>query len=109
MTVTKDQVDRYIRKLYKFLDEGNHKINFKKMRNYVGELNTGPWLELDEGVAIITIDHRCELLSILIHETLHRFHPTQPEEWILAMESKIINKITNRQVKNIIKRLAKNI
>ena len=108
MTVTKDQVNRYTRKLYRFLDEG-HRIDFKKMRNYVGELKTGPYLELHEGPAQITLDHRMDVISTLIHESLHRFYPFATEEWICDMEKKIVNKITNRQVKNIIKRLGQNL
>jgi hypothetical protein len=108
MTVTKDQVNRYTRKLYRFLDkflEEGHQIKFKKMRTNVGELRTGPYLELHEGPAIITLDHRMDVISTLVHETLHRFYPFANEEWILDMEKKIMNKLTERQVKNIIKKL----
>lgn len=108
MTVTTYQLSLYTRKLYRFLDEG-HRIEFKKMRNYVGELKTGPYLDLNQGPALITLDHRADVISTLIHETLHRFYPAESEEWILRMEKKIMNKLTSRQVKNIIRRLGQNI
>lgn len=99
MTLTKTDITRYTRKLYRFLEQG-HKVTFRKMRN-------------DRGSILIRIhpteihlDPRDEVISTLVHETLHYFYPEATEEWILEMERKIVHKLTDRQIRNIIRRLS---
>ena len=101
-TVTKDDVSRFTRRLYKFLDNG-HKIEFRRMRSIRGFIFT------EEYPTLICLDPSDKVISTLIHEALHYFHPDESEEWILKMESKIVRRLSERQVKNIIRRLAKNI
>jgi len=54
----------------------------------------------------ITIDHRRDFLSTLIHEYLHHIHPDMCETKVLYEESRIINALSIRQIKNILKALA---
>jgi hypothetical protein len=102
MTVTKPYVDRYTQRLYRFLADG-HKISFRKMRNSRGHVYTNIF------PTEIWLDPRDEIISTLVHETLHYFYPEASEAWILRMESKIVAKLTPRQVRNILCRLADNI
>jgi hypothetical protein len=102
VTVTTADVGKFTRKLYKFLDQG-HKFTFRRMprrRGYV-LTNTFP--------TEVHLDHRDSVISTLVHEALHYFYPTASETWVLRMESKIINKLTDRQVRNILRRWAINI
>lgn len=102
MTVSKEYVSNYTRKLYKFLQNG-HYIQFSKRKSYRG------WITTNTFPTHLIIDHTDKLLPTLIHESLHYFYPDKSEEWVLAMETKIMNKLTERQVKNIIRKLAQNI
>jgi hypothetical protein len=102
MTFTKTEVSRFITKLYRFLENG-HRLEFKKLREYSGHVyfNLNP--------THVIIDHRKELIPTLIHETLHYFYPDKSEKWIIRMEKQIVNKLSERQVRNIIRHLAQNI
>lgn len=102
MIVTKEYVNRYTRKLYKFLNAG-HKINFTK------QTTTRGYIYVDVPVTEVHLDPRDRVISTLVHETLHYFYPKASETWILEMERKIVRQLTDRQVKNIIRCLAKSL
>jgi hypothetical protein len=102
MTVTKPQVNRYITKLYRFLEQG-HRITFRKMRKDRGSILVEIY------PTEIHLDPRDEVISTLVHETLHYFYPEASEEWILSMEDGIVKKLTHRQVRNIIRCMGNNI
>lgn len=99
MTVTKNHVKKFTGKLYKFLNEG-HNFKFQKMKDMRGHIVTY------RNPTTVYIDPRDQIISTLIHETLHYFHPEESEQWILEMEFKIVNKLSERQIRNIIKRWA---
>lgn len=90
--------------LYRFLEEG-HTLKFLKMRKYVGKID---WYEIDEvdGTATIVLDHRKDILPTIIHEFLHYKYQDWSEEEISDMEEAIINKLSDRRVKNILKKFA---
>jgi hypothetical protein len=94
---TKMEVRNYTRKLYRFLDEG-HRITFKRLRKYRGSILTHQF------PTQLHLDYRNELIPTLIHESLHYFYPEKSEAWILEHEKIISNRLTERQVKNILKR-----
>lgn len=90
----------FTRKFYKFLKNHSSHIFFEKLYgNYVGKY--------DIETTDITIDHRRDFLSTLIHEYLHHVHPDWSETKVLNQERKLINALSVRQVKNILKALAK--
>lgn len=99
MSLTRQEVQVYTRKLYRFLREG-HSIEFRKLRLYRG------FLYHTISPARVELDHRDKLFSTLLHEFLHYAHPTWSETKILEMERKLVNALSPTQVKNIIKRLA---
>jgi hypothetical protein len=102
--LSRTDVHRYTRKLYKFMREG-HRIEFKKHRGYRGMIWDSPEGDCN-GVVLVTLDHRENVISTLIHEVLHHIHPDWSETDILNMESQLINALTQRQIRTIIKRFA---
>lgn len=101
MSLTRDEVYAYTTKLYKFLREG-HSITFRRLHHsYMGEITYD-----ERGTAYVKVDHRDKMFSTLLHEFLHYAHPKWSETKVLEMERKLVNALTPRQVKNIIKRLA---
>ena len=88
----------FTRRFYKFLRTHSNHIFFKKLYGEYGNYN----LETTD----ITIDHRRDFLSTLIHEFLHHLHRDWSETRVLKNEKKIINALTIRQIKNILKALA---
>lgn len=99
---TKAEVNRFTRKLYRFLDD-DHVVKFRHMRDLRGHIVTYTY------PTQLHLDPRDNIISTLIHEALHYFYPEASESWVLRMESKIIHSLSERQVRNIIRRLAKNI
>jgi len=99
---TREQVNRFTSKLYKFLDDG-HRLEFRRMRGYRG------WIFTDKNPTHVLLNPSDNLIPTLIHEALHYFYPKASETWVLKMEAKIAGKLTERQIRNIIRRLAKNI
>ena len=54
----------------------------------------------------IAIDYRHDLLSTLLHEALHYFHPECTEREVLSEEKWLVNNLSSKQIKNILKRFA---
>jgi len=102
MSLSRTEVSQFTRKLYKFLKD-DHKIEFKKMRAYVGQIETETY------PTVILLDHRKDLIPTLIHEALHYFYPDASETWVLKMEKKIVSQLSQQQVRNIIRCLGQNI
>ena len=67
--------------------EGHFK--FKKMRGFCGVC------EWEEG---IMIDHRKPIIPTIIHEILHDMYPDNSEEWVLRLESKIVQIIDSKDI-----------
>lgn len=101
-TLTQTDVNRFTRKLYNFLDRQEHTIKLTKHHTFYAQI-TYPKNDTD---ALVTIDYRRDILSCLIHEVLHHYYPKWSEKKVLRMEAKIINRLTERQAKNIVKKLA---
>lgn len=99
---TKDEVNRFTRRLYRFLDAG-HKVEFRRMKHTRGVIftRTNP--------TRVSLDPRANIIPTLIHEALHYFYPDATETWVLRMESTIVRGLSERQIRNIIRRLAQNI
>lgn len=90
--------DRFVRKLYKLFREKPHIFHVKKLRSARGYCHTD--------IERIELDYRDELISTLLHEALHFLHPEMTEEQVLWHETYLINKLSERQVRNIIKRFS---
>lgn len=100
-SLCRSDLNSYVRRLYRFLRGGNT-IEFKKHRGYRGMCYT----QENESLSHVTLDHRDKLLSTLIHEFLHHQHWDWSETEVLNMERKLINALSDRQIRNIIKAFA---
>jgi hypothetical protein len=95
MPYDKKHLYKVTSRLYKELKDGNNLLTLRKMANSQGSY--------DYGTEEICLDYRKELIPTLIHEYLHKWHPDKCETWILNLESRIVNALSIRQIKNIIK------
>jgi hypothetical protein len=98
----KSQIYKMTTMLYHFL-YGEEKVILKKIHNASLE---GYFDEETEG---IVVDYRKSLLPTLIHEFLHKIHVDWPERKVRKYESRIVNSLTHKQIKNILRALGNNI
>lgn len=98
----KQEATKYVRKIYKFL-KSKQQIRFSKMTKLRGYIE---FYENKKHNSLVVLDHRSDVISSLIHEFIHLEHQDWTEEQVLELEDKIINSLSNRQIKNLIKRLA---
>lgn len=101
MALTRSEVHAFTRKLYRFLRD-EHTVKLTKHHIFYAQIT---YPEGDDP-ALVTLDYRRDILSCLIHEVLHFYHPAWSEKKVLRMESKIVNAISERQARNILKALA---
>lgn len=95
-TFTKNDVYNILRKIYKTCRCSPENIKIKKIHKYYYGLY---FPDSDE----IIVDYRCPIISIFVHEMVHKFYPDKNETWVLLAEKRIMNKITRRQAKNLMK------
>ena len=98
MPYTKKQLYKITNRLYKELNKNSDCIILRKLKGCQGEYNYCN----DE----VSIDYRKEIIPTLIHEYLHKWHPEKCETWVLQQEHLIINGLTTRQIKNILRAFA---
>ena len=92
------QIYSITHRLYKEIRENPELIHLKKLRGYQGEYN----LVTED----INIDYRKMFFPTLIHEYFHKWNEGKSETWVLLKEREIINKMTARQMINLIRVLA---
>lgn len=102
MNYTKSDIYKVTRRLYYLIRNHPEYIVFKKLRGVCG------FYQIDEVISI-NLDYRKEIIPTLIHESLHHWHPEWSETKVSQNESMIVNNLSTRQVKNILKILAENI
>lgn len=96
------EMSKFIRRFYYLLRHHSDRIYFQRLgRNVYGYY--------DYGTEEITVDYRKEMVPTLIHEALHHWHPDWPEKAVLKEEKEIVNSLTPRQYKNILRVLVANI
>ena len=92
--ISKKELYFFTKKLYSSLKDEIFKINLKKLRLCEGKYYPDS-VEID-------LDYRRSLLPALLHEVIHHIYPKWSETKVLSYESRIINSLTIRQIKNII-------
>jgi len=100
--MTKQDTYRITRKLYHFLKNNGNKVEFKKIRE-----KRAFGYYYDDGH--IEIDYRKNIIATLIHECLHHWYQNWSETKICAEENRIMNTLSPRQIKNIIKKIGQNV
>ena len=96
------ETSRFIKRLHRFLRVNSDLIFFKKLAG-------GVYGFYDYGTSEITIDHRREIIPTLIHEFLHHIYPDWSETRVKNEECRIINSLSARQFKNLLRILGENI
>jgi hypothetical protein len=99
---SKEEMEKFIRRFYYLLRHHSDRIYFQRLsKNVYGYY--------DYGTEEITVDYRREMVPTLIHEAIHHWHPDWPERAVLKEERDIVNSLTPRQYKNILRVLVENI
>jgi len=98
MVYSKKQIYRITSRLYCELRDNPQYITLRKIKNAQGLY----WYDSD----LIEIDYRKMLLPTLVHEYLHKWYPDKSETWVLQQEQIIMNALSTRQAKNILKRFS---
>lgn len=94
----KTNVYPFLSKMYKLFETTPEIFILKKTRKCDGEYNP-----VDD---TIYIDYRKECISTLIHEILHYLHSDWCETKVIHEEIKIMNALSLRQIKTILKRFS---
>lgn len=102
MPFSRQETQAYTRSFYRFLEKGCT-FTFKRMKYTAGTIDG--WDR--HGKVIITLNPKCDVVSTIVHEYLHYRHPKTCESSIRKLEKKLMNSLSDRQVKNILKRVAK--
>jgi len=87
---------RFTRELYKLFREKPGIFHVKKLKSARGYCHTT--------IERIELDYRDEIISTLIHEAIHFLYPDMEEVDVLKQETQLINSLSPRQIRNIIKR-----
>jgi hypothetical protein len=88
------------------------RILFKKILNHIGKMPNGHFklmkmrgvcgtCEWEEG---IKLDYRKPIIPTLVHEILHDMYPDNREDWVLRLESKVIQVINTRDIYLLMKK-----
>ena len=96
MGYSKKETYRVTKRLYYLLRTHSDQIHFQKLyQNVYGSYSND--------THDITIDYRRDIIATLIHEALHHWYPSWNETKVRQHESLIINALTARQIKNILR------
>ena len=97
---TKKETYYITRKLYNLIRNDSYQIIFKRLWGNIYGYYDGE---------DIVIDHRKDIIPTLIHECLHCWNEKWSETKVIEHERKIMNSLTPRQIRNIIRMLAKHL
>lgn len=101
MTCSKIYLYNFTRRMFRLFKEQPELFTLKKLRGVHG------WCIKDEEAEdSVLLDYRCDLIAALVHECIHYLHDTWCETKVLQLERNIMNQLSLKQVKNIIKRFA---
>jgi hypothetical protein len=95
----KPELDSFMRKFYRFLDQG-HNIHFRRLKDAHGII----WKY--QYPTTVIFDPRKELFATIIHEAIHYIHPDLSETNVLKYEREVVNALSERRIRNILKRFA---
>lgn len=90
--------EQFTRRLYRLFRSKPYIFDLKKLRGARGYC----WTDIEK----IEIDYRAEILSTLVHESLHYMFPLASEKRIRFTEVYLMSQLSKTQVKNILKKFA---
>ena len=89
----------FTKRLYRLLRSHPDRIDFQK-------LSRGVYGYYYDETEEIVIDYRRQIIPTLVHEALHHFHKDWSETRVYNEERRMMNSLTPRQIKNLIKVIA---
>lgn len=93
---TKEELYSITRRLYRLFQNHPEMFTLRKLR-----VNVATY---DYETCEIELDYRHEMIPGIIHEALHHWFPDWSETAVEEAESNIVNQLSIRQIKNIIKK-----
>lgn len=94
-TYKKHELYIITKRLYRLIKNHPDIFTLKKLRGNRG------WYNPD--TKEIEIDYRGEIIGTIIHEAIHHWYPDWCESDVYEAERNIVNQLSIRQIKNIIK------
>jgi len=98
--MAKQQADAILHKIYRILKGENFVLRFKRGLSCYGML-------IEDWEQMIIDPFSGEFIETCIHECLHMVYPEADETLIIKLEKYLIKHLTDRQVANFLKRIAK--
>jgi hypothetical protein len=99
MALPENELKVFMSKLYRFLEQG-HKFHFDRLRMLHGKIY------IDRFPTDVYLHPSGTFFTTLIHEAIHYIYPEWSESKVLKYESKVVCSLSDRQIKNIIKKFA---
>jgi len=96
-TTPKVSTKTFLYKLYRLLETKPFVVNFRKLKKNRGYCY--------DNKKLIELDPRDSILSTFLHEAIHYMYPKWEEDEAAWHEEYYVNKLSMRQLKNILKRL----
>jgi len=99
-TYSKYELYIITRRLYRLFKKHPEMFELKKLRNNSGYYNFPTKISKPK----IEIDYREDIISTIVHEACHHWYPDWTETEIREAERNIINQLSIKQIKNVIKK-----
>jgi len=94
---SKSETYNYTRRLYRLLKNHGDQITFRKLRGAYGVCD-------EDGDIVIDIS-RGQTVATLFHEAAHFWNQDWEEEDVERFEKRIMQSLTTRQIRNVLKSL----
>lgn len=98
--IGKCKLKSILSRLHYLIKNNNGSIGFSKLG---GGIAGYYYNKTDE----IEIDYRRDIVATMIHEALHKWHKDWSETKVISYEVKIVNMLTQKQFKSIIKDMSR--
>ena len=100
--MTKARADYYLRRCYRLLEDPDTIVHLRKLPQNIHGMAMGC-------ADVMVVDPRRDVLSTIVHECFHIMFPAWSETKVLKHESGVVNKMTKRQWRNLIERVARKV
>lgn len=108
--LSKQEISTFLRKMYRVFEQDAHKFQLVKMESGKhGEYAAYDHKDGTKELEYIKIDYRKEFIPTLIHEIIHFLHMDKSETWVIQREKLVMASLSERQIKNILKKFGSHI
>lgn len=103
--MSKTEARYWLRRIYTMLreakDDGLVKVRLNRLIHNYGEI------DLEKEPAVVTINNaKGSFIRTMLHECIHLCDLDMPEKKVLACEMELFKSLTDRQLANVLKRVA---